>query len=153
MLWLGLHERRREQLKNRPLRALSFLIEQVALRVTDFRAANPEDYSHAELAELQNQWRTDPFRYRAFKVAVGRLLEALTPPGEIKSPITEDVLRELQPEEPEPFDFAFLEHVKQKWKTPESLAFAEFASLWESLNLARPPMKRHDSLCRANGRG
>jgi hypothetical protein len=31
-------------------------------------------------------WRNDPFFYRAFKIAIGRLLDALEPPGPITAP-------------------------------------------------------------------
>jgi hypothetical protein len=46
---------------------------------------------------LSSEWHRDPFLFRAFKHGVARLLDALDPPGEAKSPLNIKGLRE-QPE-------------------------------------------------------
>src|SRR5215204_2534089 len=62
--------RDRERSRDRSLRALCFLISEIAegvvLPIPDFRLDN-----------LRPLWRTNPFLFRAFKLAVGKLLNAL----------------------------------------------------------------------------
>jgi hypothetical protein len=58
------------------MRALCFLISQIA------KATSPP----AAGSDKSGVWRSNPFFFAAFKLAVGQLLEALTPPGEIVAP-------------------------------------------------------------------
>ena len=69
----------REQQRDPPMRALCFLIAQLADHVVGPKVLR-EGKEHAVY-----DWRADPFFYKAFKIAVGQLLDALDPPGPIKS--------------------------------------------------------------------
>jgi hypothetical protein len=68
----------REQQRDPPMRALCFLIAQLANHVV-----GPKILREGKELALYN-WRADPFFYKAFKIAVGQLLDALDPPGPIK---------------------------------------------------------------------
>src|SRR5262249_25614849 len=58
------------------VRALCFLIGELASQTNPF----------GRRSETRGAWRSNPFFYAAFKLAVAKLLEALTPPGEIIAP-------------------------------------------------------------------
>jgi len=64
--------REREQDRDPAMRALCFLVSQLARHIV-----GPGRMPAAT-------WRSDPFFYEAFKIAVGQLLNALTPPGRAK---------------------------------------------------------------------
>ena len=78
----GLMEKQRSRTVQ-PLRAISFLIERLAL--ASCRAA----YINAPGKRLQRieTWRSDPFAFSAFKIAVGMLLDFLEPQGPALSPL------------------------------------------------------------------
>jgi hypothetical protein len=61
------------------MRALSFLIAQLADHIV-----GPKVVREGTETALYD-WRSSPFFYRAFKIAVGQLLDALEPPGPIKA--------------------------------------------------------------------
>jgi hypothetical protein len=68
------YTRQRGEARRSPAtRAICFLIANVADRLSLDR---PET----------SAWYHDPFMYRAFRLAVGHILQALEPPGEIKNP-------------------------------------------------------------------
>jgi hypothetical protein len=70
----------REQQRNPPIRALCFLIAQLADHVVGPKVLR-EGKEHPLF-----DWRTHPFFYKAFKIAVSQLLDALDPPGPIEPP-------------------------------------------------------------------
>ena len=77
--------------------------------------------THREL-----HWRTNPFYFRAFKIAVGKLLDALEPKGKIEPPI------EMQfniPEEAGALEYDFL----KSFRDPESRGAYAARSIWASL--------------------
>ena len=65
LLITGLAERKASE-KDRALHALCFLIGELAHRI---------------VGTLPHDWRSDPFFYEAFKIAVRQVLDALDPPG------------------------------------------------------------------------
>jgi hypothetical protein len=67
-------DKEREHRRNQTMRDLCWLISDMAKRelLTDL----PE----------QQSWHRDPFTFRAFRVAVAKLLERLEPPGEMRPP-------------------------------------------------------------------
>src|SRR5262249_44732506 len=65
--------REREQDRDPAMRALCFLVSQLARNI-------PGPGRRVPTAA----WRSDPFFYEAFKIAVGQLLNALAPPGRAK---------------------------------------------------------------------
>ena len=85
-------------------RALCFLIAETAQRVHN---------------RIPKQWHRDPFLYRAFKLGVAALLNALEPAGAAKSPLPE-FSKVLTPHE--------LQLFGDRWETPETTA-AEAAKL------------------------
>jgi hypothetical protein len=77
-LRISLNNEREEQ-RSPAMRALCFLIAQLADHVV-----GPKMLGEGKEVAIYN-WRADPFFYRAFKIAVGQLLDALEPPGPIKA--------------------------------------------------------------------
>jgi hypothetical protein len=69
-------DKEREHRRNSATRALCDLISDMAKREL-----------HTDLPEQQS-WHRDPFTFRAFKVAVAKLLEELEPSGEMRAPRT-----------------------------------------------------------------
>lgn len=70
----------------------------------------------------RNTWRSDPFRARAFRVAVDRLLERLSPEGKPTTPADLKAFYELMPGN----------HSKMI-ETPEAFADSVIRSVWEQL--------------------
>jgi hypothetical protein len=76
LLWSGLEARNRSRTMI-PIRAISFLFERLALA-----ACGASIYRDSGWLENRiNAWRVDPFSFRAFKLAVGMLLDYLEPQG------------------------------------------------------------------------
>jgi hypothetical protein len=74
LLRLGLYEKEKLTQEN-PLRAIFYLMGLLAERIPAGLRADPK-----------YNWRTNPFMFEAFSVAVRYLLDALRPPGEIVAP-------------------------------------------------------------------
>lgn len=122
----GLRERD-EAARDRALRALNFMIGQLAER------ASGEFYIPVEKRSKSQPWRTNLFRFRAFKLLVKKLLDALQEPaGEIGPLHSEEETRAamgewgLSPEDAERFAREMIENTK----TPEAFASEEFANFW-----------------------
>ena len=98
----------RRKSRDPALRAMCYLIAEVAEGVT-----NPAPIGVKHLRPL---WRLNPFLFRAFKLAVGKLLDALEPAGEIKPPATLEIspIVTLNLFEPK--------FVRDMYQTPEALA-------------------------------
>jgi len=90
-------------------RALCFLIAETAQRVHN---------------GIPIQWHRDPFLYRAFKLGVAALLDALEPAGAAKSPLPE-FSKVLTPHE--------LQLFGDRWETPETTAAEAAKSTLNSL--------------------
>jgi hypothetical protein len=152
LLILGLAEKRRRA-SNKPLRAICFLIEQIALslgvgRWIDRRtAAQP-----AAVDQMLDEWRTDPFRNRAFKIAVGSLLSALEPKGEIRSPFPEGMIQGMSDdgvaEDKTSLNPAIFELMKHTYKSPENLAAYAVSNIWAQLNRSAPLSERESEIMR-----
>jgi hypothetical protein len=66
------------------IRALCFLIAETAHQI-----AGPHVFDEATKTEAPLfDWRSNPFFFRAFKLAVAQVLDSLQPPGEVKAPQT-----------------------------------------------------------------
>lgn len=68
----------RRKARDPALQAVCYLIGEAAEGIT-----NP---APVRVKNLRPLWRSDPFLFRAFKLAVAKLLDALEPAGEIKPP-------------------------------------------------------------------
>jgi hypothetical protein len=74
LLKLGL-KAKRDREKDDPMRALAFLIDQLAITVS----AHPR-------GGLALNWRTNPFIFESFRLAIDGLMKRLAPSGEIQAP-------------------------------------------------------------------
>src|SRR6516165_10703067 len=70
----------RDKRRDSALRALNFVIAQIAERVSGGIYVPYDEFRQ----ELLKEWRTDPFKFKAFKFAVVKLLDHLQPAGEIR---------------------------------------------------------------------
>jgi hypothetical protein len=139
LLVLGL-EAKRLRSSNKAIRALCFVIERIAREVTGGTWINPtapesnKSPGHRESVErLLDEWRTDPFRYRTFKLAVGSLLTALEPKGEIRSPFATELIDSIVKDDP-----AMNELMKRTYESPENLAAYIFSNIWRDINRDYP---------------
>jgi len=72
----------RDEGRDPPVRALCFLIAQLAEHIIGPTLMGRKD--DAEVVVRLYDWRNDRFFFRALKIAVGRLLDELEPPGPIE---------------------------------------------------------------------
>jgi hypothetical protein len=136
LLVLGL-EQKRWRNNHKALRALCFAIERIALEATGARWLDPTDPAYKArpkvAARLFDEWRTDPFCYRAFRLAVGSLLTALEPKGEIRSPFAMEDIDTVTASDP-----AINELMKRTYESPENLAAYIFSNIWREINRDYP---------------
>jgi hypothetical protein len=109
--------RDRDKARDPAMRALCFLIAETAQQTAGLH--NSKDRAAFD-------WRTNPFYFRAFKIAVGKLLDALEPKGKIEPPF------EMQfniSEEAGTLESDFL----KSFRDPESRGAYAARSIWASL--------------------
>jgi hypothetical protein len=109
----------RDRARDPAMRALCFLIAQLAGEVAGL--TDPKGRPAFD-------WRTDRFFFRAFKLAVAKVLDALEPSGEIRSP--KDMFDNLDKNEE---GIRIFEMVKATYETPEARADAAAKTLMSSL--------------------
>ncbi len=144
--------RRKERSEDRPIKALCYLIQQIAIRIGMGRFAIPEipgimdgleDTAEIrqKMADSRNEWRTDPFVFRAFTLTVIKLLNAIAPSGDplvspfpAKSWDRQAARAQLDP--------ALLERTKTRYSSPEAMAEDEFYFFWKGFVQARAPSER-----------
>jgi hypothetical protein len=147
--------RERDNDRDPALRALNFVIAQLAERISG------GDYiprGEFRLQQLQ-EWRTDPFKFGAFKFAVGKLLDELEPPerdysGGLSKAQYEAIKEKAQKEAAEyaAEHFGYTPEM-QKWffeihKTPEAYGAHAFGSLWTQLMRTNPLTEREKEMGR-----
>jgi hypothetical protein len=120
MLELGLRVRE-DQLRDDPTRALCYLVAELAYNVGG-------SFLPGGVKPAYN-WRTDPFMYESLRLAVGKLLAAMRPGGEMKSPL-EGVDPALL--------FGLPPAVIDSYKTPEARADAVFMYIWQAFQTSVP---------------
>jgi hypothetical protein len=103
----GSFRRERDESRQPSMRALCFLISELADHIVGVKVA----WGKSEFGFYD--WRSDPFFYKAFKIALGRLLDALEPPGPIKVYQITANEAELEPS---------WKHYLASFKTPEARA-------------------------------
>jgi len=113
----------KERAENREpsMRALCFLIAELAEHIVGPRVVR------GKFETALYDWRSDPFFYRAFKIAVGRLLDALEPPGPIKAYQVTANEAELEPS---------MERYIASFKTPEARAECSVDYIFTALRQA-----------------
>jgi hypothetical protein len=116
--------RKREEERDPALQGLLFLIARLAERLST------AIYRADEIQSKNKLWRTDNFKFRAFKVAVKKLLDALEEPPP-KPAIPEEGIRHVFKKwstDPE-----FLKTMVENYKSPEALGASEFTDLWSDV--------------------
>ena len=138
LLILGLEAKRRKQ-QHRSSRAFCYLVEKLGEQIGSSRSIDLihqiQPIPQKAYAALQDEWRTNPFRYEAFSVAVRCLLEALKPKGEI-APLYSPKQIETGTGINLP---GFIESLKDIFSSPEKLAASAFADLWTRLLTSEQP--------------
>jgi hypothetical protein len=119
--------RRREEERDPAMRALCFLISQIA------KSTSPP----APGSDKSGVWRSNPFFFAAFKLAVAQLLDALTPPGEIIPPELPGDLAEAKGTEAADF--------VEQYESPEKLARQAAISALHMMEWSR---EQHTALAR-----
>jgi hypothetical protein len=130
--------RDRDKARDPAMRALCFLIAEMANAV-----AGLTDSEGKPLFD----WRTDPFFYRAFKLAVAQLLDTLEPGGKIKPPGS-ILSAQSEDEKADPIFEVF----KSTYETPEERADTAVRTLLSALQQANPyadELKQEDDPHRA----
>jgi len=139
----GLRAREEEE-RDPALQALLFLIAHLAGEISGAKyESDPK-----RRAEMGPEWRTDSFNFRAFKVAVGKLLDALEEPathwerGEFQ--LRDEPALKGKSEEwgITQEDLAQLEEAR---KSPEAYAAFEFELLWDLAQQRKlPPLNKEE---------
>ncbi len=118
--------RDRDKNRDSALRALCFLIGEVAESVSTLGPIRTDD--------LRPLWRSDPFLFRAFKLAVGKLLDALEPTGELRTPVTAEVARSVEAKIGLKVPPESVEFMLKTYESPEALSNQVFLFLWTALH-------------------
>jgi hypothetical protein len=132
-LWNSFN-RERDEARDPALRALLFLIGEIADGVT---------FPYPmRIDGLFSLWRSDPFLFRAFELAVHQLLDALKPPGKIKSPTDLEVADGVWPVLTGP---GAPNSVVKLYEDPEALASYVMAGVLQALRGAVPQSPKSDA--------
>jgi hypothetical protein len=125
----GLREREEER-RDPALRALFYIVTQMANYLTNIVQVEDKKHRHP------TSWRTDRLFFKAFKVAVRQLLDALEEPPK-SSPAVDEIRREAaarasggSPELNTAFHAVFT--------SPEKLGAYIFTSIWERATMVDP---------------
>jgi hypothetical protein len=111
-------DRDRDKVRSPEVRALCFLFGAIADRVAFPPVHGPDD--------VIPDWRTNPFLFAAFSLAVAKLLNALKPAGEIENPFINQ-------------DEDFLgDFMRRIYESPETLSDYAVAEVWSVLQDTRP---------------
>lgn len=141
---------RRRRRGNNPMRALLFLIEQLALGVGGGQWLDLNDPAFTATAEQKvsaersvNAWRHVPFKFRAFEIAVAKLLNAMRPKGAVRPPLSEALIEKVARKNGwDVTDPALLETMKANNRSPENLASYVATNVWIQLNRTNPLSER-----------
>jgi hypothetical protein len=130
----GLAEREKQK-RDQALRALLYCIAQLAERCGGIPTV-----------KARWNWRTDPFLFRAFKLAVRKFLDALEEPsGEIKPPWASMLydspekleIASTRTSSPELFKY-IVNQMMEDSKSPENYATYAFTEVWRQANNPAP---------------
>lgn len=124
--------RRNEAERDPSLQALLFFIGQLAEHIS----GGIYEADKGRAAEKTATWRTDLFKFRAFKVAIGMLLSAIPEPP---STMTDEQRMQAITETAEQFDASpeVLQLMINTYKSPEAYGASTFVNIW-----ARAPSDR-----------
>jgi hypothetical protein len=122
--------RDRDKSRDPALRALCFLIGEMAEGVGC--SAGP-----IRPGDLRLLWRSNPFLFRAFKLTVAKLLDALEPAGEIETPLTAEVVKSLERKYFK-IPAQINDFMLRTYESPEALADYVFSITWSALRRTAP---------------
>ena len=90
---------------------------------------------------MQREWRTDLFKFRAFKFAVKKLLDTLEEPPEASSRITEEERERYAREAAENFGYGpeFTKLLSEIDKSPEAKGACVFGNVWTRFTKSHLP--------------
>ena len=140
----GLREREEEE-RDPALKALLFMIGQLAEDISGWGYTAKQFLPAEKRNEHLCQWRTDPFKFKAFKVAVTTLLGWLDEPaGKMQSPIT----REQAEKEAAlfaPGNQTVIKAIEKQAEDPEAFGNFRAAFLWRELRglFLEPGSEKH----------
>jgi hypothetical protein len=129
--------RDRDRRRDPALRALCYLLAEIVEIVSDAAWAPPN---------ARRQWQSDPFVFRATKLAFSKLLDMLEPKGEIRPRFSEKQIRAIWP----------ADLVQQALAENESpVAKADFAAgfIWRRLHSPSPLSGEETELVRDASKG
>jgi hypothetical protein len=135
LLMAGLESKKRSD-NYRSLRAFCFLVESLGKDASSLGLLGIE---RDALARMQENWRTSPFRYRAFRLAVNQLLDLLQPQGKMESPLlaVDPVLERLKSADTPDYPglaAATFKIFQEMLSSPEKLAEFMFQDLLRGLS-------------------
>lgn len=124
----------RKRSRDPALQAICYLIGEAAEGVT-----NP---APLRVANMRPLWRSNPFLFRAFKLTVGKLLDALEPAGKIKSPVKLEITDGVTVHTTTP------KFISDAYQTPEALAEFCSAGILQALIRTAPLEKSEPHITR-----
>jgi hypothetical protein len=99
-------EEEREE-RDRGTRAICFLLSELVKKIS---FPKPQD------------WHTDSFLFKAFKIGIAKLLTGIEPKGETRAPPMEELVNELKKHTAaDALDIKYANHLLKIWKSPERL--------------------------------
>src|SRR5262245_50715977 len=148
--------RQREEERDPALSNLLFLISQLAEELSGGQLMKSADKDLR--LHLQRQWRTDLFNFRAFKLAVRKLLDALEEPADKSADpdLTDEQRKRVTITEEDRERVArehgggpeFIKLYLDAYKSPETLADHEFKNLMMRAQRTHPMTDRERELIR-----
>jgi hypothetical protein len=135
----GSFYRDRDKARDPAMRALCFMIAETAHQAVGIHGGKQED-------SPIGSWRDNPFYFRAFKIAVGKLLDELEPPGPIRVPVIKWGF--------EPAHIRALNALIKSYESPEARGEYAAGYIWNALLTGRAsPVERENERRRVEETG
>jgi hypothetical protein len=93
---------------------------------------------------FQSEWRTDLFKFRAFKIAVKKLLDALEEPPAEQEYLTQEQREQMRRETVEQFGSEFTKMFDEIRKSPESYGAWTLGNLWARFTNSHLPFTENE---------
>jgi hypothetical protein len=132
--------RERDKQRDPALQGLLFMIAQLAERISGGQYTADAYFRSLE----QREWRTDLFKFRAFKFAVGKLLDALEEPPAPEFTLTKEDRERIEKESAEKFGPEITKLIIENRESPENLAAFEFKNLWSAVVMSKYPFTEEE---------
>jgi hypothetical protein len=134
--------RKQEEERDPALHGLLLLIARLAEGITGGELMSDRDAR----SQIQGEWRTDLFQFRAFKVAVKKLLDTLEEPPESPSPITEEQHEQIARESAEKFGITpeLSKLFSEIRKSPEAMGAWVLGNVWTRFTHSHLPFTENE---------